>query len=138
MQAIKPYAQIMDIDFGRNVLKKIELVGRTCYKSTDMIKEDSAEKFVANLIKRGHEAMVEHASFCFEIDRNVYHWVNGAIQYMSNQLGFRSYIRFTTDDRYLMSGNVRAWRDFFRSLDEWCGIPACFEGFKILLDTTVF
>ena len=37
-------------------IKKIEKCGRVCYKSEDKITEDSAEKFVANIIKRGHEA----------------------------------------------------------------------------------
>lgn len=129
MRAIKPFAEIMDIDIGKDVLKKIEWIGRTCYKSTDKITDDSAEKFVAGLIKRGHEAMVEHASFCFEIDRPVYFWMKDAIQYMSDNLGFKSFIRFTHDDRILMSANVRAWRDLFRNLTAWVGIPACFKGF---------
>lgn len=129
MRAIKPFAEIMDIDIGKDVLKKIEWIGRTCYKSTDKITDDSAEKFVAGLIKRGHEAMVEHASFCFKVDYGVYYWMTDAIQYMSNRCGFKSFIRFTDDGRILMSGNVRAWRDLFRHLTAWVGIPACFEGF---------
>ena len=80
MRAIKPYAEILDVDFGVDVLKKIEYIGRTCYKSTDKITDESAEKFVAGLIKRGHEAMLEHGSFCFEIDYGVYHWMKNAIQ----------------------------------------------------------
>ena len=129
MKAIQPYAEILDIDIGADVLKKIEYVGRTCYKSTENIKENSAEKFVANLIQRGHEAMLEHASFCFEIDCDVYNWMNSTIQYMSNSRGFKSFIRFTREGRFLISGNIRAWRDLFRHLNEWVGVPACFEGF---------
>lgn len=129
MRAILPFAEIMDIDIGVDVLKKIEWVGRTCYKSTDKITDESAPKFVANLIKRGHEAMLEHASFCFEIDPWVYHWIGDSIQYMSHCFGFKSFMRFTNEKRMLMSGNVRAWRDLFRNLNGWVGIPACFEGF---------
>lgn len=33
-------------------IKKIEKCGRVCYKSEDKITEDSAEKFVANIIKK--------------------------------------------------------------------------------------
>ena len=56
-------------------LHRIELAGRTCYKSKDKITEDSAEKFVAMLIKRGHEAMLEHASISYRVicDRGVTH-----------------------------------------------------------------
>lgn len=130
MKAIKPFAEIMDIDIGKDVLKKIEWIGRTCYKSTDKITDDSAEKFVAGLIKRGHEAMVEHASFCFEVDYGVYCATKDTIKILSDNYGFKSFIRFTNeDDRILMSANVRAWRDLFEYMVEWCGIPVCFEGF---------
>ena len=57
------------------VLDTIERVGRTCYKSEDKITEFSAEDFVRGLIKRGHEAMIEHGSvtLCFINDRGVSH-----------------------------------------------------------------
>lgn len=54
-------------------LKMIEKAGRTCYKSEDLIKEGSAETFVAGLIKRDHTAMLEHSSLSvkFICDRAV-------------------------------------------------------------------
>ncbi len=75
MKAIKPYTKIYgDID-GQEILKKIEACGRICYKSESKISEGSAEKFVANIIKRGHEAVLEHASLTikFVVDRGVSH-----------------------------------------------------------------
>ena len=75
MQAIKAYTQIYgDID-GQEILNKIERCGRVCYKSEGKIEEGSAEKFVAGLIKRGHEAVLEHASITvkFVVDRGVSH-----------------------------------------------------------------
>ncbi len=129
MIAIKPFAEILDIDIGKDILKKIELVGRTCYKSTENIKEGSAETFVSNLIKRGHEAMLEHASFYFEIDYGVYCFMKDVINELCVSHGFNSFIRFTHDDRVLMSCNVRAWRNLFKFMMEWFGIPDCFESF---------
>jgi thymidylate synthase (FAD) len=123
MRAIKPFAEILDVGFGVDVLRKIEWVGRTCYKSTDAITDESAPKFVAGLIKRGHEAMLEHGSFCFEIDYGVYRWMMDMIKSMSAEGGFKSFIRFTCYDRVLMSGNVRAWRDLFKNLTFWAHIP---------------
>jgi thymidylate synthase (FAD) len=75
MKAIKAYTQIYGDINGQEILKKIETVGRTCYKSEDKIKDDSAEKFVAGLIKRGHEAILEHASITikFVVDRGISH-----------------------------------------------------------------
>jgi thymidylate synthase (FAD) len=53
----------------------IERIGRTCYKSEDKITADSAIKFVEMLVKRGHLAMIEHASLSvrFVTDRGVSH-----------------------------------------------------------------
>lgn len=63
---------------GVNELKMIELAGRQCYKSGDKITEDgsSAIKFVGNLIKSDHCAMIEHGpslSVMFMVDRGVTH-----------------------------------------------------------------
>lgn len=57
------------------VLDTIEKVGRTCYKSEDFMTEFSAEGFVRRLIKRGHEAMIEHGSVTLRFinDRGVSH-----------------------------------------------------------------
>lgn len=57
------------------VYERIELAGRTCYKSEDHIRPGSAEDFVKMLIKYGHEAMLEHASMTvkFVTDRAVSH-----------------------------------------------------------------
>lgn len=64
-------------DGGIKELQHIERIGRTCYKSEDKITEDgeSAKKFVRGLIKRGHEAMLEHStlSISFVVDRGVSH-----------------------------------------------------------------
>ncbi len=60
---------------GNVILKRLEQCGRVCYKSEDKITEGSAEKFLANIIKRGHEAVLEHCSFTvkFICDRGVSH-----------------------------------------------------------------
>jgi thymidylate synthase (FAD) len=47
--------------------KIIELAGRTAYNSIDKITENSHEKFITNLISRGHESVLEHASASFLI-----------------------------------------------------------------------
>ena len=56
-------------------LQLIEKAGRTCYKSEDKITDESAKKFVDGLIKRNHEAMLEHSflSIRFIYDRGVSH-----------------------------------------------------------------
>lgn len=75
MKIIKPSYEIVSAIDGLEVLKHIELCGRVCYKSEDRITEDSARKFVADIIKRGHESVLEHFSFTvrFVCDRGVSH-----------------------------------------------------------------
>lgn len=53
--------QSVEIITESNPLKRIELVGRVCWKSEHRITEDSAKPFVAGLIKRGHTSPLEHA-----------------------------------------------------------------------------
>lgn len=62
MKIIKPYYEILTTVDGDEILKSIEIAGRTCYKSEDKITEDSAERFVKMLIQRGHESVIEHKS----------------------------------------------------------------------------
>ena len=75
MKIVKAGYEILDNLDGEAILKKIERIARVCYKSEDKITEGSAEKMVASLIKRGHEAMLEHYSFSvkFICDRGVSH-----------------------------------------------------------------
>ena len=51
------------------------MAGRTCYKSEDKITDDSAEKFVDMLTRRGHHAMIEFGDIIakFVTNRGVTH-----------------------------------------------------------------
>ena len=75
MKIIKPDVQFITPIDGATILKRLEQCGRVCYKSEDKITEGSAELFIAGIIKRGHEAVLEHCSFTvkFICDRGVSH-----------------------------------------------------------------
>ena len=75
MKIVNAGFEIMDPLNGEKILRKIERVARVCYKSEDKITAGSAEKMVRALVKRGHEAMLEHFSFSvkFTVDRGVSH-----------------------------------------------------------------
>jgi len=63
MKLIKPKAELLPWTPGvEGVYKMIELAGRTCYKSTDKMTDDSAKPFVERMIKSGHTAMLEHGT----------------------------------------------------------------------------
>lgn len=75
MQIIKPAYEIITPINSEEILKTIEAVGRTCYKSEDKITDDSCYKFVQGIIDRGHEAVIEHYNITVRLinDRGVSH-----------------------------------------------------------------
>lgn len=80
MKIIKSYFSLLDEEMGdkidgEKILKKIELCGRNCYKSESKIIDGSAKDFVAMLIKRGHESILEHVYISVRVicDRGVTH-----------------------------------------------------------------
>lgn len=139
MRIVTPSVEIMRTGLGRDTLVKpeqfIERVGRTCYKSEDKITDDSASKFVANLIKRGHEAVIEHWSLIFKTDGGSYNdfkndWnvlLSGAniplTERLRPHIRFTDYIKEDGEVRFVISANMRAWRDYAK---------ACVEGFGLV------
>ncbi len=75
MKIVNPSVELMHPVDGQAILKHLEACGRVCYKSEDRIDDGSAEKFIAGIVKRGHEAVLEHASVTvkFICDRGVSH-----------------------------------------------------------------
>jgi thymidylate synthase (FAD) len=69
------YIEYPDPLDGEKILQHIEKCGRTCYKSEAAITPESSRKIVADIIKRGHESVLEHASISVRIicDRGVSH-----------------------------------------------------------------
>lgn len=58
---------------GQAILKRIEEIARTCYRSEDKITADgkSAEQIVKALVKAGHWAMLEHATISMRYVSNI-------------------------------------------------------------------
>lgn len=75
MKIISPNVEILTPLDGQAVLKHIEQCGRVCYRSEDKITDTSAAAFVGGIIKRGHEAVLEHFNITvkFICDRGVSH-----------------------------------------------------------------
>ena len=75
MKIIKPDVEFITPIDGAAILKRLEQCGRVCYKSEDKITDTSAAKFVEGIIKRGHEAVLEHFDITvkFVCDRGVSH-----------------------------------------------------------------
>lgn len=99
------YAIVSDID-GTELLKQIEKVGRTCYKSEDKITDTSAVQFVKNIMKRDHLAIIEHNSVSvrFVCDRGVSHEIvrHRVASYGQESTRYCNY----TNERFSSSINV--------------------------------
>lgn len=75
MNVIKPSIEIIDMKDYDQIIHKIEKIGRVCYKSEGNITEESAERFIRNILKRGHESVIEHESVTVRMicDRGITH-----------------------------------------------------------------
>ncbi len=75
MKVIEPYYVIEDEIDAARIMSTIERAGRTCYKSEGKMGDGTAEKFIAAIIKRGHESVLEHEKITvrFICDRGVTH-----------------------------------------------------------------
>lgn len=75
MKVLSPSFEVLDIVDGLQIIKKIEKAGRVCYKSEEKITEDSCKRFVAQIIRSGHESVLEHEKITVKItcDRGVSH-----------------------------------------------------------------
>ena len=82
MKVVKPSYEIYEKPEANDrmgVLKFIEKIGRTCYKSEDKITDESCVKFVNMLRKNMHLAMLEHYIFTLRITNSMMHDINEAI-----------------------------------------------------------
>lgn len=75
MKIIPAGCEILTPIDGADILRRIESAGRVCYKSEGAITDGSAKRFVAGIIRRGHESVLEHVilSVKFTVDRGVSH-----------------------------------------------------------------
>lgn len=67
---------VIESKINRNqILRKLESIGRVCYKSEDKITPVSASSFVAGIVERGHLSVIEHVSLTvkFVCDRGISH-----------------------------------------------------------------
>lgn len=109
MRIVKPSATLME----HNVTpyEFIEKVGRTCYKSEDLITEGSAEKFVAGLVKREHMAMLEHETIYLVLAPMYMRYFLEEMRQVEEPLKFFNITCY--DGVNILSGSFRSFYDLF-------------------------
>lgn len=135
MKIIKPNVELIT---EQDPMKKIELCGRVCYKSEDKITTDSTERFVKGIIKRRHESVLEHTDYIVMMNREEYEYYNKVVLQLK-EYGIEPMLRTTAnyfERRYIISGNVRMWRDFMRYVQMIISLPSFLQLFcnNILFD----
>lgn len=115
MKIIKPSFTEL---FNDNPQKHIEGIARTCYKSTDLITEDSHKQFIKNLYDRKHWAMLEHYIFVYKLN---YIEESGEYSIFLKEIEQAKYINHSitylnstvngNDERYIISFSARSLLD---------------------------
>lgn len=79
MRIVKPEWRIVALTEAdpTRLMQHLEAMGRICYQSEDAITENSYTEFLKKIIKRGHEAVLEHSTVTAVVicDRGVSHEV---------------------------------------------------------------
>jgi thymidylate synthase (FAD) len=75
MKVINASFEIVGTTRPNEIMENIENFGRVCYKSESNMKADSASSFVSQIIKSGHESVIEHEKISVKIicDRGITH-----------------------------------------------------------------
>ena len=130
MNIIKPNVEIIH---EPDLLKRIEIAGRTAYKSEDKICAGSAKKFFDFLVKHGHESVLEHSNIIVyaQTDTTCKHLL-AILQDYERQTQLPHFIRNSNHEEdvnidgdvfeysNIFSGNLRAWRSLVK---QFCAEP---------------
>lgn len=121
MKIVSPSVEIMQMI--KNPQKHIESIARTCYKSNDLITDDSHIRFINNLRTRKHWAMLEHYIFIYDVNPVFYrNYINFA-DTLNIPL---TYMKMTNiNERYLISFSARTLLDLYELAN--CSDSVCYN-----------
>ena len=117
VRIVESGTEIYFLDKPEDISTHIEKCGRTCYKSENMITEETAVPFISGILKSGHESVIEHANVIFSLPDIE---ENRKILQMKDIRGLNiSTEKDPKDDimKIIVSGNMRALRDLARTYD---------------------
>lgn len=106
--------EIYHLDSLDNLCTHIEKCGRTCYKSENLITNETAIPFISGILKSGHESVIEHANVIFSMPDTE---KNRHILTMKDVRGMNISIEkdpLINKEVIVVSGNMRAFRDIAR------------------------
>lgn len=121
MKVISPSVEVWPVDSTdpKAVMRHIERAGRVCYKSEDRITDESCEKFIENVIDRGHTAVIEHGNLIVYATGDTENYVNFIRDTFDGFSNFFRVTRVADFQRQVFKGvyasaNMRTWREVIR------------------------
>lgn len=129
MKIIEPTVELAQELDAEKIMKHIEKAGRVCYKSESRISDKSAEKFIANIIKSGHESVIEHVSLTFKIicDRGITHEI------VRHRLASYCVAGDTIIPSYSSNKRTTGKKRTIEEIYNWSQDPKCHAAFKALV-----
>lgn len=117
VKIVEEKTEVYQLDKLDDICMHIERCGRTCYKSENLITNETAAPFIAGILKSGHESVIEHANVIFSMPDVP---LNHRIFEMKDIRGL--YVSLEKDpldgkEVIVVSGNMRAFRDLARQYD---------------------
>lgn len=125
-------AELISPQDGEMWLTVIEGMARTCYNSKISATKEARDKFIAGLVKAGHESVIEHASvsFLLTIPRSISHQIvrhrigvaysqqsQRYVDYTKHPIQFIAPIPELDDESYeLWKSSCNAAQDSYRAL----------------------
>lgn len=107
MKVIDPYFQIQDDLDRKGLAARLEQCGRICYKSEDLITENSALPFVKKIAAHGHNSVMEMAVVTLQVQC-------GSAQIAALlQCHPKFLIIDQRDDGLLITGSIRSFRELY-------------------------
>ena len=111
MKVIAPYFEILEDLDTQGLALRIEACGRICYKSEDKITRESAEPFIRNIIKHGHNSVTEMAVLTLRV---FYDTESIASQFFHLMPKFLHVDKLEKKE-LLITGSVRAFRELYQA-----------------------
>ncbi len=117
VKIVEAQTEIYNLDKLEDICVHIERCGRTCYKSENLITNETAKPFITGILKSGHESVIEHANVIFSMPSIT---KNDKIFEMKDIRGLNISKEIDPDNGrevIVVSGNIRALRDAARIYD---------------------
>lgn len=111
VKVVSAASEIYNLSDLQSICTHIERCGRICYKSENLITNETAIPFITGILKSGHESVIEHANVIFSMAKNEN---NLRILGMKDIRGLNISIELGL---IVVSGNIRAFRDLARVYD---------------------